>query len=58
LNLTVRTSALPLGMVATLRATNALNKYYVQSSSSRTAIPYDIPQPGRIVTLQVMKSFQ
>jgi outer membrane receptor protein involved in Fe transport len=45
-------------MVATLRATNALNKYYVQSSSSRTAIPYDIPQPGRIVTLQVMKSFQ
>lgn len=58
LNLTVRTSALPLGMVATLRATNALNKYYVQSSSSGTAIPYDIPQPGRIVTLQVMKSFQ
>jgi hypothetical protein len=58
LNFTLRTSALPGGVVATLRATNALNKYYVQSSGSATAVPYDIPQPGREVTLQATKSFK
>jgi hypothetical protein len=26
-------------------------------SESATAVPYDIPQPGREVTLQVVKSF-
>lgn len=57
LNLALRASALPGGLVATFRATNALNKYYVQPSESATAIPYDIPQPGREVTLQVIKSF-
>ncbi len=58
LNLMVRTSALPSGLVASLRATNVLNKYYVQPSSSPTAVPDDIPQPGREVTLQVTKAFQ
>jgi hypothetical protein len=43
--------------VATLRASNGLNKYYVQSSNSALAVPYDIPQPGREVTLQVTKLF-
>jgi len=57
LNFMLKTSSLPQGLVATLRATNALNKYYVQSSSSARAVPYDIPQPGREVTLQVTKSF-
>ena len=57
-NFTLRTSALPGGVVATLRATNAVNKYYVQSSGSATAVPYDIPQPGREVTLQATKSFR
>lgn len=57
LNVVVKTSALPQDLVATLRATNALNKYYVQSSNSAVAVPFDIPQPGREVTLQVTKSF-
>jgi iron complex outermembrane receptor protein len=57
LNVALRASTLPGGLVATVRATNALNKYYVQPSGSATAIPYDIPQPGREVTLQVIKSF-
>jgi outer membrane receptor for ferrienterochelin and colicins len=57
LNFTVRASELPGGFVATLRTTNVLNKYYVQPSASATAVPYDIPQPGREVTLQVVKSF-
>jgi outer membrane receptor protein involved in Fe transport len=56
LNATLRTSALPAGMAATFRVTNALNKFYVQSSGSALAVPYDIPQPGREVTLQVTKS--
>src|SRR3984957_5924908 len=58
LNFTLRTSALPGGLVATLRATNVLDKYYLQPSGSGTAVPCDIPQPGREVTLQVTKSFQ
>jgi outer membrane receptor protein involved in Fe transport len=58
LNFTLRTSALAGGLVATLRATNVLDKYYVQPSGSGTAVPYDIPQPGREVTLQLTKSFQ
>jgi outer membrane receptor protein involved in Fe transport len=45
-------------LVAALRATNVLDKYYVQPSGSITAVPYDIPQPGREVTLQVTKSFR
>ena len=58
LNLTLRTRTLPLGLVATLRATNALDKYYVQPSSSGSTLPFDVPQPGRIVTLEVTKAFQ
>jgi iron complex outermembrane receptor protein len=58
LNFAIRTTALPSGIVASLRATNALNKYYVQSSGSPTALPYDVPQPARIVTLQLTKSFR
>jgi len=46
LNLMLKTSSLPQGLVATLRATNALNKYYAQSSSSALAVPYDIPSRG------------
>jgi outer membrane receptor for ferrienterochelin and colicins len=57
LSMAIKTSALPQGLVATFRATNALNKYYVQSSNSAVAVPSDIPQPGREVTLQVTKSF-
>jgi len=57
LNATLRTTALPAGLAATFRVTNALNKFYVQSSGSGTAIPYDVPQPGREMTLQVTKSF-
>jgi outer membrane receptor protein involved in Fe transport len=57
LNVALRAGALPGGLVATLRATNALNKYFVQPSASAIAVPYDIPQPGREVTLQVIKSF-
>lgn len=58
LNFSLRTTALPSGIVATLRATNALNKYYVQPSQSASALPYDVPQPGRVIALQVTKSLQ
>jgi outer membrane receptor protein involved in Fe transport len=58
LNFAIRTSAIPGGISASLRASNALNKYYVQSSGSSAALPYDVPQPGRTVTLQLTKSFR